>query len=120
MAYKVGRHVALATVLIIAGSAQAQTDGKHRAYDYALRCFVAGGVAAGETGDPNGPAAAAIKAHAREAYDAAYKMGAALGYKKAQISADLHSYARAETRRLTTDAAYLATTRQDCAQLGLM
>lgn len=92
-----------------------------KAYDYAMRCMVAGGVARSDQRyNPKGRDSVAIKAGMRRAYDALYRIGGILGITQADISADFEAYSRLESRRMIGDDAYFQQTRADCKKLGLM
>ena len=96
-------------------------DAKRKAYDYAMRCMVAGGVSQGDQRyNPKGRNSAAIKAGTRRAYDALYRMGGVLGITQADIAADFEAYSRLESRRMIGDDAYFQKTRAACQKLGLM
>ena len=102
-------------------SATPTPDANRKAYDYAQRCMVAGGVAQGDQRyNPKGRNSAAIKAGMRRAYDALYRMGSVLGITRADIGADFEAYRRLESRRMIGDDAYFQQTRSACKTLGLM
>lgn len=101
--------------------AQDADRGVRSAYDYALRCFVAGGVALPKPADdPDGTVTKAVRDHARKAFDTAYFMGGKLGYSKTQISADLDHAQAVELRLLVQNPGYFEQTKNDCVSLGLM
>ena len=96
-------------------------DANRKAYDYALRCYVAGAVAVGDKRiNPDGTLTASLKAGSKRAFDTAYGMGKILGYAKQRVSSDLDAYSRVETIIMVRDDAYFQKTRTDCAKLGLM
>ena len=96
-------------------------DANRKAYDYAMRCMVAGGVTQGDQRyNPKGRNSVAIKAGMRRAYDALYRMGGVLDIAQTDIGADFEAYRRLESRRMIGDDAYFQQTRASCQKLGLM
>ena len=105
----------------IAATPTPAPDANRKAYDYAQRCMVAGGVAQGDQRyNPKGRNSTVIKAGMRRAYDALYRMGGVLGIAQADIGADFEAYRRLESRRMIGDDAYFQKTRSACQTLGLM
>jgi hypothetical protein len=102
-------------------SGQDPNYGNRKAYEYGLRCFVAGGISVpDERDDPSGARTKTIRDHARKAYDVVYFMGDKLGYSKTKISADLDHAQGMEMRLMMQSPAYFAQVKSDCAKLGLM
>lgn len=96
-------------------------DANRKAYDYAIRCYVAGAVAVGDKRiNPDGTLTASLKAASRRAFDAAHGMGKLLGLSRKRVSDDLDAYSRVETIAMVRDDAYFQKTRNDCTKLGLM
>lgn len=115
-----------AAALLIAAAwscaAHADPRGNQLAYNYAMRCFVAGGILAGDMrrrGDQPDRIAATSR-YGKKAFDLAYQVGGVLGFSKKQISADLDSFQRTEARRLVLESGYMDATWADCAKLDLM
>ena len=102
-------------------SGQDPNYGNRKAYDYALRCFVAGGVAMPKPGaDPSGELTRTTRERARKSFDAAYLLGEKLGYSETKIAADLDHAQAVEMRLMVGSPAYFASTKADCIKLGLM
>jgi hypothetical protein len=132
MGWRINRNVsrALARCAAIIGigcmitsaiAAPPTADTNRKAYDYAMRCMVAGGVTQGDQRyNPKGRNSVAIKAGMRRAYDALYRMGGILGIVQTDIGADFEAYRRLESRRMIGDDAYFQQTRASCQKLGLM
>jgi hypothetical protein len=96
-------------------------DANRKAYDYAMRCYVAGAVAVGDKRiNPDGTLTVSLKAASRRAFDAAHGMGKLLGLSRKRVSDDLDAYGRVETIAMVRDDAYFQKTRNDCTKLGLM
>ena len=120
----VARGVMLIGVGCIATAGIAATpapDANRKAYDYALRCYVAGAVTASDKQlNPAGAKDAALDAASKRAFDAAYIMGDKLGLSKPHISADFDAYGRIYQRLYLKDQVSFAKARSDCTKLGLM
>jgi hypothetical protein len=102
-------------------AAQSTQPDFGKAYSYALRCFVAGGVAAPKPeDDPDGLTTKSVREYAHKAFDAAYFTGGKLGYSKDRISADLDHAQNVELRLMVQNPNYFAQTKSDCVKLGLM
>ena len=99
----------------------AKVDPNRKAYDFTIRCFVAGAVANSDKRfNLNGANKAALDAGGKRAFDAAYIMGGKLGLSKQHISGDFDAYSRVYQRAfLKNDASFLRT-RAACVKLGLM
>lgn len=111
------------TILVFAGpgAAYGQTARQKSAYDYTLRCWAVAGYIASEPRVSRNPQAAAqAKASARRAFDAAHRMGAALGYSRAQITQDLDLWTRVEGALMLRNRAYFERSKADCEKLGLI
>ncbi|MEP7008647.1 MAG: hypothetical protein ABI810_21890 [Sphingomonas bacterium] len=110
--------------LAISGQSAGAQDANHgvrSAYDYALRCFVAGGVAMPKPGvDPSGELTRTTRERARKSFDTAYLLGEKLGYSETKIAADLDHAQAVEMRLMIGSPAYFAATKADCVKLGLM
>lgn len=91
------------------------------AYNYALKCFVAGGISIPKAeNDPDGSETARINALARKSYDAVYFMGKKLGYVEKRISADLDHAQGMESRLMIQNSDYYERAKANCVRLGLM
>lgn len=112
---------ALVVATSTAGTAQDPTYGQRKAYEYAMRCFVVGGLSMPDKAqDPTGALTSPIREKARKAYDTAFLMGAKLGYSKAKISDDFDGAQGAEMRLMMANPGYMARARADCVRIGLM
>lgn len=76
-----------------------------KAYALAMRCFVASGGRHDET-------------HARPAFDAAMKLGRALGLENARINVDFDWAISRETEKLSRDPDYKEATLMICRKFG--
>lgn len=113
--------IGIGCVATTAIAAPPAPDANRKAYDYAMRCMVAGGVTQSDQRyNPKGRNSVAIKAGMRRAYDALYRMGVVLGIAQTDIGADFEAYRRLESRRMIGDDAYFQQTRASCQKLGLM
>ncbi|MEJ0044539.1 MAG: hypothetical protein WDM81_20985 [Rhizomicrobium sp.] len=91
------------------------------AYDLAMKCFVASGVARGDNLDAGDKAAAAIfEAGARRSFDTAVKLGGVLGYSGSQQNEDFGMAQTRELSKFVQDKAYLRTTLATCRAAGLV
>jgi len=119
-----GLTLMIAAIMCMAASpslAQSVQPDYGKAYGYALRCFVADGVAAPKPeDDPDGVTTKSVREYAHKAFDTAYFMGGKLGYSKDRVSADLDHAQNVELRLMVQNPNYFAQTRSDCVKLGLM
>lgn len=91
------------------------------AYDVAIKCFIANGILSGDredAGDKSG--AASYEAKARQSFDVAGKLGAALNYSGSRINQDFGLAQAHELPRLVRDAGYLRRVSAMCRSAGLM
>jgi hypothetical protein len=96
------------------------TRANRMAYDIAMRCFVANGVARGNSRDAGDPTqAAAYEAKARRSFNAASNLGDALGYTGTRINQDFGMAQADELPKLVNNAGYLKRTLATCASGGL-
>lgn len=108
----------MATTTIAAPPA---TDANRKAYDYAMRCFVAGTVAVSDKRlNIDAATNTAMRQAAKRAYDATYAMGKTLGYTRSRVKSELDTVTAVEGRLMLRDEAFLARTRTQCVQLGMM
>ncbi len=111
----------LGAAALASGSAHGQTAGQRSAYDYTLRCWaVAGYLITDPDVQRNPQASAQAEVSARRAFNAAHRMGAALGYSQAQITEDLDRWTRIEGALMLRNRAYFERTKAECEQLGLI
>lgn len=96
-------------------------DGNRKAYDYAMRCFVAGTVAVSDKRlNIDATTDAAMRQAAKRAYNATYAMGKVLGYARSRVKSELDTVTAVEGRLMLRDEAFFARTRTQCVQLGMM
>lgn len=96
-------------------------DANRKAYDYAMRCFVAGTVAVSDKRvNVDATTDAAMRQAAKRAYDATYAMGKVLGYARSRVKNELDTVTAVEGRLMLRDEAFFARTRTQCVQLGMM
>ncbi len=113
--------LAIAAAVASAGVAFGQTPAQRIAYDYTLRCWaVAGYLITDPDVQRDQQASAQAEVSARRAFDAAHRMGGALGYSHAQITGDLDRWTRIEGALMLRNRAYFERTKADCQQLGLI
>jgi hypothetical protein len=113
--------IGIGCMTITAIAATPAPAANRKAYDYAIRCYVAGAVAVGDKRiNPDGTLTVSLKASSRRAFDAAHGMGKLLGLSRKRVSDDLDAYGRVETIAMVRDDAYFQKTRNDCTKLGLM
>jgi hypothetical protein len=113
--------IGVGCMTITAIAATPAPAANRKAYDYAIRCYVAGAVAVGDKRiNPDGTLTVSLKAASRRAFDAAHGMGKLLGLSRKRVSDDLDAYGRVETIAMVRDDAYFQKTRNDCTKLGLM
>ncbi|MEJ0027701.1 MAG: hypothetical protein WDN01_16880 [Rhizomicrobium sp.] len=108
---------------LCAGTAAAQDDAVTRAnrmaYELAMKCYVANGVARGDNLDAGNAAYAKIfEADARKAFDIAVKLGNALGYSGSRQNQDFGMAEAQELARFVKDKAYLKQTLATCKAAG--
>jgi hypothetical protein len=113
--------IAVGCMATTAVAAPPTPDANRKAYDFTIRCFVAGAVASSDKRfNPNGANKAALDASGKRAFDAAYIMGGKLGLSKQHISDDFDAYGRVYQRVFLKDDSSFLRTRSDCIKLGLM
>jgi hypothetical protein len=90
------------------------------AYELALKCFVANGVARGNSRDAHDDASAAsFEKRARQSFDIAGALGDKLGYSGNRQTADF-SFAQSEfLPKFVMDRKYLERTEETCKSVGL-
>lgn len=102
-------------------SAQSPASADQRAYEAALKCFVANGHASGlRTRAGQTSLAAAYDASARTSFDAATRLGRRLGYSGQRIDQDFGIVQARELPQMVTDTAYFRQAVATCRALGLM
>ena len=119
-----GAAVLCALVIVVAhGTAVADdtmTRANRMAYDIAMKCFVANGVARGNSRDVGDTAqAAAYEAKARRSFNAASNLGDALRYSDKRVDQDFGLAQTQELPKLVKDGAYLRQTLATCESAGL-
>jgi hypothetical protein len=114
-------------VLIFGAAATAQDDATsgdqnmRRAYDTALRCFVANGNIYSEFKKAGDVANARLfDAKAKRAFDVAKGDAIFLHLDSAQVTADVQQAMDTELPKLVRDGGYLTTVAKDCKREGLM
>ncbi len=96
-------------------------DANRKAYDFTMRCFVAGTVAVSDKRiNVDATTNAAMRQAAKRAYDATYAMGKVLGYARSRVKSELDTVTAVEGRLMLRDDAFFARTRTQCVQLGMM
>tara|TARA_R110002051_G_scaffold269600_1_gene329789 strand:- start:4808 stop:5197 length:390 start_codon:yes stop_codon:yes gene_type:complete len=98
-----------------------QPDASHRAYEAALKCFVANGRAIGlqeRAGDLE--SAARYEQKARLSFDAAVRLGQSLGFSGTRINQDLGIAQGRELPQMVSDTVYFERAVATCRALGLM
>jgi hypothetical protein len=114
-----------ACVCASASTAVAQEDAVARAnrsaYDAAMTCFVAAGVAAGDFKKAgNVEKASALEGKARTSFDTAVRLGRSLGYTGEHMDEDFGLTQTRELPRMMSDTAYYRSEVAICKALGLM
>lgn len=98
----------------------AVTAANRTAYGIAMQCFVADGVASGDSEDAGDQAkAVAFDAKAKRSFDAAMNLGDALHYSDTRVNRDMGIAQAAELPRMVKDKAYLKRTLDLCATANL-
>lgn len=117
--------IALALVIVaLAHPSLARTEpksAKREAYEWAIKCFVADGHAQGQrkrAGDDRKAAYYEEKGH--EAFDAATKLGAALGLTGGEVTEDFQRIQAVELPTMVGDDQYFLKAAATCKALGLM
>jgi hypothetical protein len=115
---------ALAFSACLAASAaiadDAATRASHAAYELAMKCFVANGVARGDSRDAHDETSAtAFEKRARESFDIAGALGDKLGYSGNRQSADFGMAQTDLLPKFVMDKAYLRQTENMCKSAGL-
>jgi hypothetical protein len=112
------------STLLTATSAHSEdtvTRANRMAYDTAIKCFIADGLASDErhdAGDESG--ADAYRRKARQSFDVAYTAGNKLGMTDKQVSRDLDFAQATELTRMMRDRRYFLSTAATCKAVGLM
>ncbi len=97
------------------------TRANRMAYDLAIKCFVANGVARGDNLDAGDQAAASVfEAGARKSFDTAGKLGDTLGYSGSQQNEDFGMAQTRELAKFVQDKSYLRKTLATCKAVGLL
>ncbi len=98
----------------------AVTRANQGAYEWALKCFVANGSAAGTSKDGGDAAkAAAFEARARTSFDTASALADKLGYSGTRFNEDLGMTQTRELPRIVRDITYLRSTLATCKSLTM-
>ncbi len=112
---------AAAFSLPYAGAAAASASGDQMAYDLALKCFVAEGVASGDSDDAGKrELAAGYEAKAHASFDTAKVLGTNLGYSGNRITHDFRRSQAYELPLMVKDKAYLHQALATCKAAGLL
>lgn len=103
------------------GTASASEQDIQRAYEAALKCFVANGHVQA-TFKESGDAANArlFNERAEKSFKLAYFWGDMLHLSQQQIKHDLDQTEDTELRKLLTDSGYLTVVAMDCKHWGMM
>ena len=113
----------LAVSICFASSVSAEdavTIANRGAYDWALKCFVANGSAAGTSKDGGDAAkAAAFEDRARASFDTASALADKLGYSGSRFNQDLNLAQTHELPKIVKDIAYLRSTLATCKSLTM-
>lgn len=97
--------LALIVFCPVSVSAEPAKPDYAKAYALAMRCFVASG------GKQD-------QAHARPAFDAAVKLGQAMGFENARINVDFDWAISRESAKLAKDSTYREATLATCRKFG--
>jgi len=123
-----GRHLRYAMIVSsimiascpVAALAQTQDASTRAAYDVAMKCFVADGVARGNNRDiGDSVKAAAFEKKSRESFDTAMKLGDQLGFVGSRVNEDFGMTEAAELPKFVKSKSYLFTTLLVCQSAGL-
>jgi len=99
----------------------ATTRANRSAYQAALKCFVANGIAVGDARDArNAERANASDTMARKSFDTAKKLGSLLGYSGDRMQQDFSLAQTYELPRMMKDLSYYRDAAATCKALGLM
>lgn len=116
--------MAAALCLWIGSAARAEdavTRANRMAYAAAMKCFVVNGIARGDQQDAHDEAkAASFERMARKSYDAAVKLGNALGYSGSRMDQDFGMAQTYELPKMLKDTGYYRSSATTCKALGLM
>lgn len=100
---------------------QRQASPEEQAYAAALKCFAANAHAGETLREASEPARAAEHDRsARASFDAAVRLGRALGYTNQRVNGDLRQLQSTEMARLVGDTAYFREMVLTCRAMGLM
>lgn len=120
----VGGALAISALLLSGATAQGQAitpQDRAAAYRDAVKCFVVAGVFSGDYGEKHDlPMAGMYEGAAHNAYDIAFKLGAALGYTKQRINRDIELTETKEMPVMASNAHYKQDAADRCETLGLM
>jgi hypothetical protein len=118
---RLARTISLGCLATTSFAAQPAPDANRKAYDYAMRCFVAGTVAVSDKRvNIDAATDTAMRQAAKRAYDATYAMGKVLGYARSRVKSELDTVTAVEGRMMLRDEAFFERTRTQCVQLGMM
>jgi len=113
--------IGIGCIATTAIAASPTPDANRKAYDFTMRCFVAGTVAVSDKRlNIDAATNAAMRQAAKRAYDATYAMGKVLGYARSRVKSELDTVTAVEGRLMLRDDAFFARTRTQCVQLGMM
>jgi hypothetical protein len=113
--------IGIGCMITSAIAAPPTADANRKAYDYAMRCFVAGTVAVSDKRvNIDAATDTAMRQAAKRAYDATYAMGKVLGYARSRVKSELDTVTAVEGRMMLRDEAFFERTRTQCVQLGMM
>lgn len=111
-----------AAILSLSGSeaTASSPDTNRSAYTFAMKCFVANGIARGNSRDAGNAAQANdYEARARESFDVASKLGETLGYSGSRVSQDFGMAQTEEMPKMVRDKPYLSGSLAACKSAGL-
>ena len=113
--------LAIAGVVMLAGSASASEAGDRQAYGYAIKCFVVNAVAADNDRERgNAVRAAAFDAKSKHSFDGAVTIGRKLGLSNRQMNHDFDEAQAVELPHMVRDATYYESEIGTCKALRLM
>lgn len=104
-----------------AGASEASQQDMNRAYQAALKCFVANGhveASFKESGDTANERL--FNNRAEKAFKLAYLWGGMAHLSQERIKSDLNQAEDTELRKLLRDGSYLTTVAKECKQWGMM
>jgi hypothetical protein len=99
----------------------ATADAKETAYMLGIKCYIANGVATGDTRyNADGSQTDQFRASAKKSYDFIWYMGRQIGKSDALIQEDIDSYQAMMPGAFLRDDATFQRVRYECHRIGLM